>query len=421
MLDLKFISENAEFVKEVVKNKKEKANIEELLALYENKKKLQFNFDNLKATQNKVSKEIAKKKKNKENADELLAQMKLEAEKVKKISVELSEASKKLEEALLKVPNVYGKNVPIGQTEDDNEIVRYEGEKKEFSFKPKSHIELAEKHHLLDIERGTKLTGSGFPTYVNKGAMLERALINFMLDFHIQKHGYTELKVPFMVNRKTMTGTGQLPKLENDMYRITEDDLFLIPTAEVPVTNFYAGEILSEKDLPVKFVSYTPCFRREAGSYGKDTKGLQRVHQFNKVEMVRLVQPEKSYEILAEMVGDAEDILKALGLHYRVLNLCTGDLSFASAQTFDLEVWAPGAEKYLEVSSISNFEDFQARRASLRFRGNDGKPHFVHTLNGSGLATPRTFIAILETYQNEDGSIDVPEVLQPYLQGLKKI
>jgi seryl-tRNA synthetase len=421
MLDLKFISENAEFVKEVVKNKKEKANIDELLKLYENKKKLQFNFDNLKAEQNKVSKEIAKRKRNKENADDLLAQMKLEADKIKKINSDLSNASTKLEIALLQVPNIYNKNVPIGDSEDDNEIVRYEGSKKEFSFKPKTHIELAEINHLLDIERGTKLTGSGFPTYINKGAMLERALINFMLDFHILKHNYSELKVPFMVNRKTMTGTGQLPKLENDMYHIAEDDLFLIPTAEVPVTNFYSGEILSEKKLPVKFVSYTPCFRREAGSYGKDTKGLQRVHQFNKVEMVRLVKPEESYDILNEMVNDAEDILKALGLHYRVLNLCTGDLSFASAQTFDLEVWAPGAKKYLEVSSISNFEDFQARRASLRFRGNDGKPRFVHTLNGSGLATPRTFIAILETYQNEDGTIDIPEVLQPYLLGLKKI
>ena len=421
MLDLKYISENAEFVKEVVKNKKEKANIDDLLKLYEEKKKIQFNFDNLKAGQNKVSKEIAKKKRNKENADDLLAQMKLESEKIKKISADLNEVSKKMENALLRVPNIYNKNVPIGSSDDDNIVVRYEGEKQKFDFKPKTHIDLAEKNHLLDIERGTKLTGSGFPTYVNNGALLERALINFMLDFHIMKHGYKEIKVPFVVNRKTMTGTGQLPKLENDMYRITEDDLFLIPTAEVPVTNFYAGEILNEKDLPVKFVSYTPCFRREAGSYGQDTKGLQRVHQFNKVEMVRLVKPDDSYKILDEMVHDAEDILKALGLHYRVLNLCTGDLSFASAQTFDLEVWAPGAEKYLEVSSISNFEDFQARRASLRYRGDDGKPHFVHTLNGSGLATPRTFIAILETYQNEDGSINVPEVLQPYLQGLKKI
>jgi len=271
------------------------------------------------------------------------------------------------------------------------------------------------------MKRGAKLTGSGFPTYINKGALLERALINFMLDTHIYEHGYMEMKTPFIVNRSTMTGTGQLPKLENDMYHIKEDDVFLIPTAEVPVTNFHSNEILKADELPKKFVAYSPCFRREAGSYGKETKGLQRVHQFNKIELVRLVDPKSSYEALDQMVKEAEKILQLLGLHYRVVQLCTGDLSFASALTYDLEVWAPGAERYLEVSSLSNIVDFQARRASIRYRNSEGKVEFLHTLNGSGLATPRTFIALLETYQKENGQIEVPQVLRKYLNNLDEL
>ncbi|MDO9578559.1 MAG: serine--tRNA ligase, partial [Candidatus Cloacimonadales bacterium] len=294
-------------------------------------------------------------------------------------------------------------------------------EKKQFDYVPKDHLELAEQNDLLELKRAAKLSGSGFIGYKNKGAMLERALINFMLDFHIQKHGYQEVMLPILVNRKTMTGTGQLPKLEEDMYHIDQDDLFLVPTAEVSVTNLYGEEILNNEMLPLKLVSFSSCFRREAGSYGKDTKGLQRIHQFNKVEMVQFVHPEESYDVLENMVNDAEDILQALGLHYRVVTLATGDLSFASAKTYDLEVWAPGAGKYLEVSSISNFEDFQARRASIRFRDGNGKVKFVHTLNGSGLATPRTFIALIETYQNVDGTISLPPVLQKYLNGLKVI
>lgn len=325
-----------------------------------------------------------------------------------------------MDAALLVVPNVPHPSVPIGRDESDNELVHEWGEKRKFDFVPKDHLALAD-GKLLDFKRPAKLTGSGFAGYTGVGALLERALINFMLDFHVQKHGYNEISLPYIVSRTTMTGTGQLPKLEDDMYHISEDDLFLIPTAEVPVTNYYANEILKNDQIPQKFVAYSPCFRREAGSYGKDTKGLQRLHQFNKVEMVRFSEPDVSYDVLEEMVRDAEDLLQALELHYRVVTLATGDLSFASAKTYDLEVWAPGTGRYLEVSSVSNFEAFQARRANIRYRDANDKVSYVHTLNGSGLATPRTFIALIETWQNADGSISIPEALRPYLYGMEQI
>jgi seryl-tRNA synthetase len=334
---------------------------------------------------------------------------------IKELSHELHETGSELEIELLRIPNIPNSEVPVGD-ESNNRLEKVIGEKKVFDFQPKDHLELSEINELFDFQRSAKLSGSGFFAYTGFGAALERALLNFMLDFHVKEHGYKEMYLPVLVNRKAMTGTGQLPKLEEDMYCIEQDDLFLIPTSEVSLTNFYADEILNLKDLPHKLVSFSPCFRREAGSYGKDTKGLQRLHQFNKVEMVRVVHPDESYEALEEMLADAEHILQVLGLHYRVLTLATGDLSFASAKTYDLEVWAPGADKYLEVSSVSNFEDFQARRASLRFRGIDDKVKFVHTLNGSGLATPRTMIALLETYQNPDGSISLPDCLKPYLR-----
>lgn len=275
--------------------------------------------------------------------------------------------------------------------------------------------------NILDLERSSKITGSGFILLKGPGAKLERALFCFMLDLHTREHGYTELFPPFLVNRTSMTGTGQLPKLEEDMYRTSPDDLFLVPTAEVPVTNIHRDEILSYKDLPVYYTAYTPCFRREAGSYGKDTRGIIRVHQFNKVELVKLVRPETSYDELESLLGNAEKVLQLLGLEYRVVKLSTGDMSFAAAKCYDIEVWAPGADKFLEVSSCSNFEDFQARRMNIRFRDEDGKLRFVHTLNGSGLALPRTVIAILETYQNKDGSITIPDVLQPYMGGIRII
>ncbi len=415
MLDLKFIRENAELVKEAIKNKNEKADIDRILELDEVKRIAQFNFDQKKADQNRVSKEIGLKKKNKEDASELLDQMASVAQEIKDLKNTLTDAENALNEAILWVPNMPHADVPVGKSEDDNQTIREWGTKREFTFQPVDHVEIAQKNNLLDLERGAKISGSGFPIHTGMGARLERALINFMLDYHLIHHGYQEIMVPSLVNPASMRGTGQLPKLKDDMYCIAEDDMYLIPTAEVPITNFYSGEILKNEDLPKKFVGFSNCFRREAGSYGKDTRGLQRLHQFNKVEMVRFVRPEDSWSVLAEMVNDAEDILKALNLPYRVLRLCTGDTSFASAMTYDLEVWAPGANKYLEVSSVSNFVDFQARRASIRFRDNEGKVQFLHTLNGSGLATPRTIIAILENYQNEDGSFEIPEVLKAYL------
>jgi len=415
MIDIKFIRSNAETVREAIKNKNEKADLDAVLALDEKRRKLQFDFDTLKARQNAVSQSIAAKKKAKEDASSELNEMSAVAEELKTLAATLNTANDELESLLLTIPNVPQPEVPIGRDESSNEVVKTWGEPRKFDFTPKDHLEIANANKLLDLPRGAKISGSGFPIYTGVGAKLERALISFMLEFHLQKHGYEELMVPLAVNRKTMTGTGQLPKLEADMYHIDEDDLFLIPTAEVPVTNIYADEVLSYKDLPRKYVSYTPCFRREAGSYGKDTRGLQRLHQFNKVEMVRFVEPEQSLAALEEMLANAEAILQAFGLHYRVVNLCTGDLSFASQRTYDLEVWAPGVGKYLEVSSVSNFGEFQARRANIRYKDSTGKVRHVHTLNGSGLATPRLMIAILETYQQADGTIQIPDAVKHWM------
>ena len=420
MLDIKFIRENVDFVKDAIKNKNEKADIDKIIEIDDKKRKIQFDFENLRAEQNKVSKEIGQLKKDKKDATELLTSMSDIANHIRDLSSALSEITDELDHLLLSVPNIPHSSVKMGKSSEDNVVVKELLDEKR-DIQVKEHQDIATEKGLLDFTRGAKITGSGFPVFTDKGALLERALINFMLDFHILKHGYTEVKVPFIVNRKTMIGTGQLPKLENDMYHINEDDFFMIPTAEVPVTNLYADEVLSEKALPIKYICYSPCFRREAGSYGKETKGLQRLHQFNKVEMVRFVKPENSWDTLEEMLKDAEDILTALKLPYRVLSLCTGDMSFASAKTYDLEVWSPATEKFLEVSSVSNFMDFQARRANIRFRDADGKVKFLHTLNGSGLATPRTYIAILENYQQPDGSIVIPDVLKPYMMGIDKL
>lgn len=415
MIDIRFLRDNAEQVKTAVKNKNEKVDIDAILALDEQRRKLQFQFDTLKAGQNKVSALIARKKKSGEDAAGLIAEMGKVAQQIKEISEELSDTGDKLDMVMLSIPNLPHPEVTVGTSEASNRFIREWGTKQAFDFSPVDHLVLAEKNALLDLQRGAKVSGSGFPVYTGLGAAIERALINFMLQYHIQKHGYTEIWAPFIVNRKAMIGTGQLPKLENDMYHVEEDDLWLIPTAEVPITHLHAEEIMSHKSLPVKYVGFTPCFRREAGSYGKDTRGLQRIHQFNKVEIVRFVTPETSYDALEEMVTDAEHILQALGLHYRVIELCTGDMSFASAKTYDIEVWAAGLQKYLEVSSVSNFEDFQARRANIRYRDDDGKLRFIHTLNGSGVATPRLMIALLEQYQQADGSIKVPPIIQNWL------
>lgn len=415
MIDIKYIRANPEEIRAAIKNKNEKADLDALLETDELRRKLQFDFDNLKARQNQVSQTIAQLKKSGGDASELLREMGSAAEQIKSVNAQLGEANAHLDKLLLTIPNIPHASTPIGSDESCNKEIKVWGAKPDFAFEPADHLTVAEKNKLLDLPRGAKISGSGFPIYHGLGARLERALINFMLDKHIREHGYTELAVPVLVNRATMTGTGQLPKLEADMYRVEEDDLFLIPTAEVPVTNIYTGEVLQHAQLPLKYVAYTTCFRREAGSYGKDTKGLQRLHQFNKVEMVRFVEPANSYAALEEMLLDAESILQDLGLHYRVVQLCSGDLSFASAKTYDIEVWAPGSQKYLEVSSVSNFEDFQARRANIRYRDAAGKIAFLHTLNGSGLATPRLMIALLETYQTAEGGLRIPEKLAGYL------
>ncbi|MBN2016900.1 MAG: serine--tRNA ligase [Candidatus Cloacimonetes bacterium] len=422
MLDIKLIRSDPDFVRQCIKNKGEKADIDAILDLDQKHKSLLYEFEEKRKLQNAVSKEIAQAKKNGLNADQLISDMKKVADETKELQQNIKTVEEKLNNELLTVPNIFDESVPIGHDDSDNKLIREWGEKPVFDFQPLDHLQLGEKLGLFDFQRAAKITGSGFPCYVGVGAKLERALINYMLDFQTGVNGYTEVFPPFIANRKTMTGTGQLPKLENDMYHIDEDDLFLIPTGEVPVTNLHQDEILHEDKLPIKYTTYTPCFRREAGSYGKDTKGLQRVHQFNKVELVQFVKPEDSERALQEILSNAEAVLQSLGLPYRVMQLCSGDLSFAAYKCYDIEVWSVGAQKYLEVSSCSNFIDFQARRAQIRFRSTeDGKVHYVHTLNGSGVATPRTMIALLENNQTKQGEIIVPEVLKKYIGGREKI
>ncbi len=358
---------------------------------------------------------IAELKKAGQDASDVIKEMRELAEKIKKQSDALRDIENQIYEIQIRIPNIPHETVPVGSEKDNIEIKTW-GEIPEKDFKPLPHYEIAEKHNIIDFNRASRMSGSFFVSYRGLGAKLERALINFMLDLHVEKHGYTEVFPPFVVKRDTMFGTGQLPKLEEDMYRTEPDDLFLIPTAEVPVTNLHRDETLSGDELPVKYTAYTPCFRREAGAYGKDTRGLMRIHQFDKVEMVKFVKPEVSYEELESLLQNAEEVLQLLGLPYRVLILATGDLSFAAAKCYDIEVWAQGIEKWLEVSSCSNFEDFQARRANIRLRRKKGdKLEYPHTLNGSGLALPRTVIAILENYQQKDGSIIIPEVLKKYM------
>ena len=418
MLDLKFIRENPEKVKEAVKNKNEKADIDEILQVDKERREVLSRTEELKAERNKVSQEIGRLKKAGENADEIIAKMKSVSDEIKELDEQVRNLSEKLNSLLAWVPNIPHKSVPVGNDENDNVEIRrwlpegFEFERKEFV---KDHLELGKKFNILDFERGAKISGSGFPVYVGKGATLERALINFMLNYHIEKHGYTEIFPPFLVNRESMYATGQIPKLEDDMYHADKDDLFPIPTAEVPVTNLHRNEILTEDEIPKNYVAYSACFRREAGSYGKESKGFLRVHQFNKVEMVKIARPENSYEELEKIVNDAEDILKALKIPFRVILLCTGDLSFSAAKCYDIETWSPAEQKWLEASSCSNFEDFQARRANIKYRDKATKKlHFVHTLNGSGLATSRLMVSLLENNQTEEGKIIIPEPLRKY-------
>ncbi len=414
MLDLKYIRENVDIVKKAVLLKKEKVDIDEIVKLDERRRMLIQEVESLKKKRNEESKKIGQLIKVGQDPSTAKEEVRIIGDKIADIDKELAEIEEKLKNLLLTVPNIPHSSAPVGEDETANQLIKTYGSRKEFSFTPKPHWEIGESLGLFDLPVATKLSGTGFILFKSYGAKLERALINFMIDLHVNKHGYTEIAPPFIVSRETMTGTGQIPKLEDDMYR-TSDDLFLIPTAEVPITNIFANEILNQIQLPIYYVGYTPCFRREAGSHGKETRGLTRVHQFDKVEMVKFTLPETSYEEHEKLLQNAEEVLQLLGLHYRVLSLCTGDLSFAGAKCYDIEVWAPGMDKYLEVSSCSNFESFQARRANIKFRNEKtGKTEFVHTLNASGLALPRTVIALLETYQNADGSIDIPAALQPY-------
>jgi seryl-tRNA synthetase len=416
MLDLKFIRENAETVRTAIKNKKESVDLDRILELDERRRSLLSEAEKLKATRNRVSKEIGSRLKAGENADDLKSEMKDVSQKIQDFDQQQKDIESELNDLLRWVPNIPHPDTPWGEDETFNRLYRSWGEPVQFDFEPKDHLMLGQELGILDFPRGAKVTGSGFPVYKGKGASLERALINFMLDLHLRNHGYTEIFPPFLTNPDSMYGTGQLPKLDDDMYFIPRDDLYLIPTAEVPITNLHRDETFPGDRLPIKYTAYSACFRREAGSYGRETRGFLRVHQFNKVELVKFVHPDASYDELETLLEDAEVVIQKLGLHYRVVELCTGDLSFASAKTYDIETWAPAEEKWLETSSVSNFEDFQARRMGIRFREKKGgKSSFVHTLNGSGVATSRLMAALLETCQTDEGTIVVPEVLHPYL------
>lgn len=393
--------------------------VDKISELNQKRKQIITQQESLRAEQNKAGEEIARKKRAKEDASAELTRMQGIAAQVKELEQKVGEAEQELNDVVMRLPNKLHSSVPIGEGAEDNVVVRANGVKREFSFKPKEHWELGEKLGILDFERAGKVTGARFTFLRGGAAALERALIQFMMDVHAREHGYEEMIPPFIVNSQSFLGTGQFPKFKDDVFHLEGTDYHLIPTAEVPVTNYFAGEILKEAELPYKFVAYSPCFRSEAGSYGKDTRGLIRQHQFNKVELVIFSHPEKSYELHDQLTKHAEKILQLLELPYRVMNLCSRDIGFGAAKCHDLEVWLPGQNAYREISSCSNFEDFQARRAGIRFKGNDpkSKPQFVHTLNGSGLAIGRTLIAILENYQQEDGSVQVPRALQPYLGG----
>jgi seryl-tRNA synthetase len=422
MLDVRRIRENPELIRQGIRNKNETDRIDDLLARDERRRAIILEVEALKARRNTVSDEVARLKRAKEDADAVIVEMRVVSDRIKELDAEQRAVEEGIDEIVMYIPNMTHESVPVGRSAADNVRIRdwipedTIGLKQQADWTLLDHTELGRRLGILDFERGAKISGSGFPLYRGAGATLERALINFMLDTHLRSHGYTEVFPPFVVNGDSMRGTGQLPKMAEDMYRCADDDLYLIPTAEVPVTNMHRDEILPFDALPVRLCGYSACFRREAGSYGKQSKGFLRVHQFNKVELVKLVQPETSYEELEALVGDVERILQALNVPYRVMLLCSGDTSFSSAKTYDIEVWASGEGAWLEASSCSNFEDFQARRANIRYRpeGQGAKPQFLHTLNGSGLATSRLMVALLENNQTPEGKIVIPRVLHPY-------
>ncbi|MBW2129449.1 MAG: serine--tRNA ligase [Deltaproteobacteria bacterium] len=422
MLDLKFIRTNLDLIKDMLEKRGYNTDISAFSSIDEKRRSILPALEELRHRRNKASEEIAEMKKQGRDPSQVISEMRRVSSEIKSLEAELSKIEENLSPLLMVIPNVPHESVPVGRDEKDNTVIRTWGEIREMDFNPRPHWEIGEDLGILDFGTAAKIAGARFALYRGAGALLERALINFMLDVHTREHGYTEVLPPFLVNSAAMTGTGQLPKFKEDLFKIEDWDLYLIPTAEVPVTNIHREEVLREEDLPLSYVAYTPCFRSEAGSYGKDTRGLIRQHQFNKVELVKFSRPRESYEELEKLTGDAEDILKRLGLPFRTVCLCTGDLGFSAAKTYDLEVWLPGQGVYREISSCSNFTDFQARRAGIRYKrkGASGT-ELVHTLNGSGLAVGRTVVAILENYQQADGSVVVPEALVPYMGGLEVI
>ncbi|EAD4126129.1 serine--tRNA ligase [Listeria monocytogenes] len=423
MLDVKLLRNNFDEVKQKLQNRGEDlGEFEKFGELDKRRRTLIVETEALKSQRNEVSQEIAKLKREKQDADAKIEEMRVVGDRIKTLDIELREIDEKLDMILMSIPNIPHESTPVGESEDDNVEIRKWGEVSEFDFEPKAHWDLGTDLDILDFENAAKVTGSRFVFYKKLGARLERALINFMMDLHSNEHGYEEMLPPYMVNRASMTGTGQLPKFEEDAFLIEAEDYFLIPTAEVPVTNYHREDILKAEDLPRKYTAFSACFRSEAGSAGRDTRGLIRQHQFNKVELVQFVKPEDSYAALEKLTGNAEEVLRRLELPYRVLSMCTADLGFTAAKKYDLEVWIPSYNSYREISSCSNFESFQARRANIRFRREPGsKPEYVHTLNGSGLALGRTVAAILENYQDADGSVRIPKVLQGYMGGIEKI
>jgi seryl-tRNA synthetase len=421
MLDIKRIREKAEFIQTELSKRGPKYSLRELLEKDKKRKALLLKAEDLKARRNKASEEIAILKKSKRDASILIQEMQTVSAEIKALDPEIKSLEEEIEQELLNIPNLPDTSVPTGKDEKDNKVVREWGVKPSFNFSPRDHTDVGETLDILDFKTAAKLSGTRFAILKGKGALLERAIIAFFLDTHIQKHGYQEVWVPFLVNPRSMQGTGQLPKFEAELFKCRDDELYLIPTAEVPVTNMHRDEVLGPAFLPRKYVCYTACFRREAGSYGKDTRGLIRNHQFNKVELVKFVKPEQSFQELEDLTHDAEEVLQLLNIPYRVVALCSGDLGFASAKTYDLEIWMPGEGRYREISSCSNFTDYQARRMNIKYRDDNKTLQFVHTLNGSGVAIGRAFAAILENYQQKDGSVLIPEVLHKYTNGIKII
>ncbi len=422
MLEIKYVRKNLSIIQDNLANRNDSVDLETFKRCESERRSILLELEELRHKRNVVSGEIADMKKAGEDAEAKILEMREVSSKIKELDKVLAENEDVVQQTIMSLPNMTHESVPVGNTDEDNPVERVIGDLPVFDFEPKAHWDIGEELKILDFERAAKISGARFSLYMGAGARLERALANFMLDRHTDKHGYKEVIPPFIVNKNAMTCTGQLPKFEEDLFKIDGLDSYLIPTAEVPVTNIHQKEVLSEEDLPIKFVAFTPCFRAEAGSYGKDTRGLIRLHQFNKVELVKLANPETSYDELESLTNDAEAILQLLGLPYRVVTICTGDIGFSSAKTYDLEVWMPSQDKYREISSCSNFEDFQARRASIRFKTKGEKgTKLVHTLNGSGLAVGRTVAAILENYQQADGSVKIPEVLVPYMGGLERI